>query len=126
MSKPLSSDLRQRLVAAVDSGMSRRGAAERFGVAPLTAVRWTRQWRETASVEPRPRGGAYRSHRIEAHAEEILALVEERPDVTLAEIAAHLEREHELRVALSTVWRFFERHGITLKKNRARQRARAA
>ena len=126
MTRPLSNDLRQRLVAAVDGGMTRRAAAERFGVAPSTAVRWARQWRETASVEPRPRGGDYRSHRIEAHAEEILALVDETPDMTLAEIAAHLERMHGLRVAQSTVWRFFERHGVTLKKNRARQRARAA
>ena len=84
------------------------------------------QWRQMGHVEPRPRGGDKRSHRIEAHAEEILALVNERPDLTLAEIAEHLERVHGLRVALSTVWRFFERHAVTLKKNGARQRARAA
>lgn len=126
MTRPLSSDLRRRVIAAVDGGMSRRAAAERFGIAPSTAVRWAQQWRETASVEPRPRGGDYRSHRIEAHAAEILALVDETPDLTLAEIAAHLEQAHGLRVALSTVWRLFERHAVTLKKNRARQRARAA
>ena len=79
----------------------------------------------TGSVEPRPRGGDYRSHRIEADAEEILTLVEEKSDLTLAEIAARLVRVHGLRVAQSTVWRFFERRGVTLK-NRARQRARAA
>lgn len=116
MTRPLSNDLRQRVIAAVDGGMSRRAAAERFGIAPSTAVRWAQQWRETASVEPRPRGGDHRSHRIEAHAEEILGLVDDRPDMTLAEIAARLEGAHGLRVALSTVWRFFERHGITLKK----------
>ena len=84
------------------------------------------QWRWTGHVDPRPQGGDKRSHRIEAHAEEILALVDEKPDLTLAEIAAQLERVHGLRVALSTVWRFFERHAVTLKKNRSRQRARAA
>jgi transposase len=126
MSKPLSNDLRLRLVAAVDGGMSRRAAAERFGVAASTAVRWVQQWRRAGRVDPRPQGGDKRSHRIEAHGEEILALVDGKPDLTLAEIAAHLEQEHGLRVALSTVWRFFERHAVTLKKNRARQRARAA
>lgn len=32
MARPLSEDLRSRLVAAVDGGMSRRAAAERSGV----------------------------------------------------------------------------------------------
>jgi transposase len=126
MTKPLSTDLRQRLVWAVDGGMTRRMAGERFGVAASTAVRWVGQWRRTGSVQPRPQGGDKRSQRIEAHADEILALIDETPDMTLAEIAAHLEGSHGLRVAVSTVWRFFERRGITLKKNRARQRARAA
>ena len=62
---------------------------------------------------------------LEAHAEEILALVEETPDMTLGEIAAHLEAERGLRVSQSTVWRFFDRRDITFKKNRARQRTTA-
>ena len=126
MTKPLSDDLRHRVISAVDGGMTRRAAAARFGVAASTAVRWVRQWRETGRVQPRPRGGDKRSHRIEAHGTEILALVDATPDLTLAEIATHLEEAQGLRVALSTVWRFFERRGITLKKNRARQRAAAA
>lgn len=126
MTKALSNDLRHRVIAAVDDGISRRAAAERFGVAPSTAIRWVQQWRRTGSVQPRPQGGDNRSQRIEAHSDEILALVDETPDMTLAEIAAHLEEAHGLRVAQSTVWRFFERHGITLKKNGTRQRARAA
>jgi transposase len=63
---------------------------------------------------------------MEVHADEIQALVDETPDMTLAEIAAHLERAHGLRVAQSTVWRFFKRRAITLKKNGTRQRAAAA
>ncbi len=126
MARVLSGDLRRRVVAAVDGGMTRRAAAERFGVAPSTAIKWVRQWRQVGHIDPRPQGGDKRSHRIEAHAEEILGLIDERPDLTLAEIAAHLKQVHGLRVALSTVWRFFARHGITLKKNRPRQRARAA
>jgi len=126
MTRPLSTDLRQRVIAAVEGGMTRRGAADRFGVAASTAVRWVQQWRETGRAEPRPQGGDKRSHRIEAYGSEILALVEARPDMILAEIAAHLERAHGLQVAQSTVWRFFRRHGITFKKNRARQRAAAA
>ena len=123
MTRPLSDDLRRRVVTAVDDGMSRRGAAKRFGIAPSTAVKWVRAWRLTGSYRPRPQGGDRRSQRIGARAEAVLALVEETPDMTLSEIAAHLESEHGLRVSQSTVWRFFHRRGITFKKNRARQRA---
>lgn len=125
MTRPLSNDLRRRVVASVDGGMSRRAAAKRFGVAVSTAIKWVQAWYSTGSYRPRAQGGDRRSQRIEAHAEEILALVEETPDMTLAEIAAHLEAAHGLRVSQSTVWRFFERRGITFKKNRSRQRATA-
>jgi transposase len=123
MTRPLSTDLRDRLIDAVDSGMTRRAAAERFGVAPSTAVRWVERWHTTGSRKPRPQGGDKRSHRIEAHAHEILALIDETPDITLAEIAAHLEARHGLGVAPSTVWRLLDRHAMTFKKNRARGRA---
>ena len=75
MTKPLSLDLRERLVSAVDGGMSRRSAAARFGVAASTAIKWVDRWRQAGHVRPRPLGGDKRSHRIEAHAGEILALV---------------------------------------------------
>ena len=76
-------------------------------------------------VRPRRQGGDYRLHRIEAHAEEILALIKETPDFTLAEIAGHLDQAHGLKVAQSTVWRLLDRRGMTFKKNRARQRTAA-
>ena len=40
MTQPLSDDLRRRVVAAVDGGMSRRAAAKRFGIAVSTAIKW--------------------------------------------------------------------------------------
>ncbi len=123
MTRPLSMDLRERLVSAVAGGMSRRDAAVRFGVAASTAIKLADQWRRTGDVRPRPQGGDKRSYRIEAHAEAILALVETTPDITLSEIAAHLGEMHGLRVAPSTVWRLLDRRGMTFKKNRARQRA---
>ena len=124
MTRPLSNDLRRRVVTAVvDGGMSRRGAARRFGIAPSTAIKWVSAWRRTGSYRPRAQGGDRRSRRIEAQAAVVLALVDETPDMTLAEIATHLEDEHGVRVSQSTVWRFFHRRSITFKKNGARQRA---
>ena len=122
MTQALSIDLRERMVSAVKDGMSRRGAAERFGVAASTAIKLVDQWRRTGDVCPQPQGGDKRSQRIEAHAEEILALVEEVPDITLGEMAVHLDETYGLRVSQSSVWRLLDRHGMTFRKNRARQR----
>ncbi len=126
MTRPLSNDLRTRLISAVEDGMSRRSAARRFGIAASTAIKWVDRWRRTGDVGPRPQGGDRRSHRIEAYWQEILALVEELPDITLAEIAAHLDEAHGLKVAQSTIWRLLDRHGMSFKKNRARERATAS
>ena len=125
MTKPLSNDLRARAVEAVARGMSRRASAERFGVAASTVVKWVRRWRETGTWAARPQGGDKRSERIEVHSEEILALVAEKVDITLAEVADHLQRTHGERFAPSTIWRFLDRHAMTFKKNRARQRTSA-
>lgn len=118
MTRALSNDLRQRVVEAVDGGMTRRAAADRFGVAVSTAIKWVQRWRVTGSWLPRRIGGDRRSHRIDAFREEILGLVATRPDMTLAEIAEHLEAAHGMRPALSTVHRFFQRHGVSYKKRR--------
>ena len=126
MTRPLSMDIRTRVISAVADGMTRRSAAKRFGVAASTAIKWVEQWELTGNVEPRPQGGDHRSHHIEAHAEEILGLIEAQRDITLMEIAEHLDREHGLKVAQSTVWRLLDRHGMTFKKNGARQRATAS
>lgn len=127
MAKPLSMDLRLRIIRAVEvEGMSCRGAASRFGVAPSTAIELMNDWRRTGACEARMQGGDRRSARIEGHSAEILSLVEATPDMTLAEIAAHLFKAHSERFAPSVLWRFFDRRDITFKKNIARQRAGSA
>ena len=79
MSKPLSLDLRQRVIAAIDAGLSCRAAAARFGIAPSAAVKWHRRWRDTGSVAPHAQGGDTRSGRIETVGPAILAMVEGTP-----------------------------------------------
>ncbi len=64
MLKPYSLDLRMRVVAAVEGGLSRRQAAERFDVGISTAIRWTRRARETGSAAAKPMGGDRRSRLV--------------------------------------------------------------
>ena len=123
MAKPLSEDLRVRIVRAVDSGMSRRAAAERFGISASSAVRFVKEWVESGSVAAKPQGGDQRSHRIEAYRAFILNAIEEKPDLTLVEIAELLKTQQGASFAPSSVWRFLDRHAVTFKKKRARSRA---
>lgn len=83
MERCLSEDLRNRVVAAVEQGSSRRAAAARFGVS--SAIRWT--------------------------------AVAERKDITLAELQ-DLLAGRGVHFGIGTLWRFFVRHAITLKKRR--------
>ena len=115
MGKPLSMDLRDRVIEAIDNGMSRRAAALRYGVSAASAIRWDIERRATGSYAPKAQGGDKRSHRIEAHAALIRAAVEETPDITLAELRAYLA-ERGVAASITALWRFFRRHGITRKK----------
>jgi len=123
MAKSLSQDLRSRLISAVAGGMSRRAAAERFGVSAASAVRWVRAWRETGVGSAKRQGGDRRSERIETYRSVILDAINARADITLDEIAEMLRRDRGASFASSTVWRFLDRHAMTLKKNSARSRA---
>ena len=116
---PLSVDLRRRVVSAVgEEGMSCRAAARRFGISFASAIRWVAALRERGSCAPLPMGGDTRSKRVEAHADYLVRLHRREPDLTLAEICARLERARGEKASPSMIWRFFDRHDITLKKSR--------
>lgn len=124
MTKSLSVDLRRRVVDAIAAGMSRRRAALRFGVSAASAVRWQKQFSEMGTVQPDKQGGDRRSKHIDAHAATILALCEATPDITLAEIKASLA-DKGFQAGIGTLWRFFDRHGITRKKRRRTRQNRS-
>ena len=126
MGKFLSADLCSRVIGAIAAGLSRRAAAERFGVGVASAIRWVHEWRSTGATCAKPQGGDQRSHRIEAYRDIILGAIDARVDITLVELAEMLRLEHGACFAPSTVWRFPDRHAMTVKQNGARQRAGSA
>jgi len=123
MSKALSLDLRTRVLAMIAGGLSCRQAAERFGVSASSAIRWRALERTQGDARPKALGGDRRSGRIEAHAAAILGLVREKPDITLHEIRAALAKKGVM-VGIGTLWRFFARRRITLKKSQRTRRNR--
>jgi transposase len=117
MARAYSADMRQRVIDRVESGASRREAAEHYEVSPSTAVIWVKCFRETGRCSAKPRGGS--TSPLEEHAEFLLALIEEQPDLTLDEVV-YAMRKHKIPGSRTAVWRFFQRHKITFKKKPAR------
>jgi len=123
MTKALSVDLRERVLAVIDGGVSCRPAGAGFGVSVSSAIRWHALARRTGNATPKRQGGDRRSGRIEAHAPVILAAVAKKPDVTLAELRDELAGRG-VAVGIATLWRFFARRKITLKKSPGMRRSR--
>src|ERR1700730_11980484 len=121
MPKACSTDLRERVIEAVEEGASRREAAERFEVSASSAVKWFQAWEKEGRREAKPCGGSQSP--LEGCAEQILALVAEQPDWTLDELVAAMHKRR-LAGSRSALWRFLERHGISVKKKPAGRRAR--
>ena len=114
MPRAYSTDMRARVIARVESGASRREAAEHYEVSASTAVIWVKCFRESGRCAAKPRGGS--TSPLEAHAEFLLALIDEQPDLTLDEVVSAMRR-HKVPGSRTAVWRFFQRHKITFKKS---------
>ena len=123
MSRGHSFDLRARAIALIEGGMSRRAAARQLMISESSAIKWFKLFEDTGSFAERP-GRKKEYSPLEAHAEWLLALVKDKPDLTLAQIVAQLDAERQFTITDSSVARFFQRHGVSFKKNSARQRAK--
>ena len=112
---PLSRDLRDWIVRAVEGGSSIRQAALRFDVSPSTAVKLMRRLRESGSPAP-ARFGGYRRPILERHEALVRSILHTKSDISLVEIRAELH-EHGIAVgATSTISRWLRRAGLTHKK----------
>ncbi len=73
MTAPLSQDLRERIVRAVEGGSTMRQAARRFAVSASAAIKLMQRVRQTGSTAPAKMGG-YRRPLLEAHADDLRTL----------------------------------------------------
>jgi transposase len=115
MGKPYSLDLRERVVAALEAGLSTDQAATRFSIGKATAGAWGRLKRAQGDVRPAKQGKPKGSV-LDPHADFILGALREKPDLTLDEMVERLATECDVRVVRTAVWKFLDRHGQTHKK----------
>ena len=118
MARPLSNDLRERVVAAVAGGESCRSVAARFEVAMSSVVKWSQRKRRTGSVAPGKIGG-HRRPVLEPHRAFILERLEQTSHLTLHGLKAELAARG-VKVSHVVVWAFLRREGLRFKKNAVR------
>jgi putative transposase len=124
MGKPYSVDLRRRVVAAIEAGMSRNQAARQFGVAISTAIGWMQRVEQTGSIAPGQMGG----HKPKAISGEHAVWLSQRiraVDFTLRGLVAELG-ERGLKVDYRSVWAFVHAEKLSFKKKRGGWRTRSA
>ena len=115
MAKPYSSDLRERVVKAVmQDGMSRRAAAQRFGIGVSTVITWMQHWRGTGHVKPGQMGG-HRPKKIAATWRTwLLQRCRDRAFTLRGRVGELAERG--LKVDYRVVWAFVHAENLTHKK----------
>ena len=115
MARPYSTDLRERVVTAVQQGgMSRRQAAAHFGVAISTAIAWVRRFRDTGSAAPGQMGGHKPKAIRGSHRDWLIERCREQ-DFTLRGLVMELAARG-LKVDYRSVWKFVPRREAELQK----------
>ncbi len=116
MARRPSADFRERLVAAIDAGLSPSEAATRFRVSLRTIYRWLARARRGESLADKPRSG--RPPKLTPEQVPVLRdLVQAQPDATLPGHAARLAAATGVRLSPSHLSRLLKRLDLPLKKN---------
>jgi transposase len=85
-------------------------------VSPATAARWGQKGRGGASLEPHPAGPRKGRGRPEPFLPVFLELIEQDPDITLAELQAAPLAAHDVTASTRGIDAPLRRHGSSYKK----------
>ena len=123
--RPLSQDLRQRIVAARERGQGTGEVCKRFGVSRKSVERFWKQHHLTGQCRPRQIGG-YRRSRLEKHDRTLRRWIDAQADLTLSELQRRCREHLKVSIGITALWHRLEQLGLSYKKNDARRRARSA
>ncbi len=122
--RPLSEDLRQRIIGARENGAGTGEVCRRFGVSRKSVERFWKQYRLTGHWRPKQIGG-YRRSRLRPHERTLRRWIAAQADLTLAELQQRCAEQLGVKIGITALWHRIDRLGLSFKKNHARRRARA-
>jgi transposase len=122
--RPLSQDLRGRIIAAREGGEGTGEVCKRFGVSRKSVERFWNQHRLTGKCQPKKIGG-YRRSRLEKHDRTLRRWIARQPDLTLSELQQRCLEQLKVSISMTPLWHRLERLGLSYKKNDACRRARS-
>jgi transposase len=123
--RPLSQDLRQRVIAARERGAGTGEVCQRFGVSRKSVERFWNEHRRTGQCLPKQIGG-YRRSRLAPHDRRLQRWIQARPDLSLVELQQRCLDQLDVSIGITALWHRLRRLGLSFKKNDARRRARPA
>ncbi len=123
--RPLSEDLRRRIVAARRKGEGESEVCRRFGVSRSSVARFWQQQRSRGHCRPKQIGG-YRRSRLCGHEKTLRQWIKRQADLTLGELQQRCRDRLQVTIGLTALWHRLDRLGLGYKKNDPRRRATAA
>lgn len=123
--RPLSEDLRRRILEARQVGAGSVEVSERFRVSRRTVARLFAQYERVRHLQPKQIGG-YRRSKLEKHGKNLGRWIDRQPDISLAELRERCRTELGVAIGTNALWHQLRKLGLSYKKNDARRRARPA
>jgi putative transposase len=120
--RPYSEDLRERIIAAKQSGKSSAEVAEHFAVGQRTVERYWQCYQEKGHCRIGQIGG-HRRPSLADHKKTLTAWITAQPDLTLEELCARCQKELKVTISVSGLWHRLKAVGLSYKKKDARRRA---
>lgn len=114
--KPYSLDLREKIIASYEEGVSIRKTAERFRVSKGMVWNLVKLKRETGSIKPKQAKGGKLSQ-LEGKELELVAMTRQNSDYTLKEYCECWQSQTGIQVSESTMCRKLQQLSWTIKKN---------
>lgn len=116
MSNALSMDLRIRFKQLMDGGLRASVAGRTLLLTRATAARWGKKVRNGEPLEPQRSGPLQGSGKLEPFLSFFVELIDQDPDITLAELQGALLEAHEVKCSTSGIDGLLRRHGYSYKK----------
>ena len=120
-----SQDLRSRVLAASDRGLTARMVAQQFAVSVSYVIK-ARQRRDRTGVTEALKPRQTQVRKLASHSAALRGRVERKCDQTLAELRDWLRTERHVTVSITALWQELRHLDLTLKKSRSTRPSKTA